>query len=78
MSLVLCVYVRGNVVLITLAGGYPASFTLAAVPARTHCTLPRKVVVFISTPIQRDQDMGAAVTVGKRELGFTHLLSRCL
>jgi hypothetical protein len=43
--------------------------------AFSYLALPRQVVRLVPAPIQRDQEVGAAVTVGKRELGVAHLLA---
>lgn len=41
-----------------------------------YLALPREVVLLISAPIQWDQQVRAAIAVGKRETGGGHLLSR--
>lgn len=44
----------------------------------THAALPRQVVGLGATPVEWDQEVGAAVAVGNGQLGLAHLLARGL
>jgi len=43
-----------------------------------YLALPWQVVCLVATPVERHQEMGAAVSVGQRELGRRHFLARRL
>ena len=40
-----------------------------------HLALPRQVELFLPTPVQRDEQVCARVSVGQRQAGGAHLLA---
>ena len=52
--------------------------TLPGLDSQTNLALPRQVVLFETTAVQRDQKMGTGVSVGQWQSRRAHLLARGL